>query len=212
MLTVGMVQENCFLARAEGSPDVVVIDPGDEAPRILKALEESGSTCAGILLTHTHFDHIGAVGDVVEATGCAVWCPEGEAHVMRDPNAEPRWRQFGPFRGHDPEHLVTGGERLELAGLEIEVVSTPGHSPAHVTYALREEGVLFSGDVLFQGSIGRVDLPGASMEVLMDSIGRLLDDYDDATTVCPGHMGVTNLGRERQTNPFVLEMLAARGR
>jgi glyoxylase-like metal-dependent hydrolase (beta-lactamase superfamily II) len=101
---------------------------------------------------------------------------------------------------------VAGGERLELAGLDIEVLHTPGHSPGHVTYAMGDEDALFSGDVLFEGSVGRVDLPGGDWDTLIASIGSLVDRFDEDTTVYPGHMGITTLGRERATNPFLREL------
>lgn len=207
MITVGMIQENSFLVSQEGATEAVIVDPGDEAPKLLAALEERGQTLAGILVTHTHFDHIGAVADLHDATGAEVWCPEGELQTLHDPNAVMRWEGFGPFRGYDAEHPVKGGDVVSLAGFDFQVVSTPGHSPDHVTYALPDEGALFSGDVLFQGSIGRTDLPGADHATLMRSIATLLERFDDAITVCPGHMGVTTLGQERRTNPFVLDLL-----
>ena len=207
MYTVGMIQENCFLVSHTGATEAVIVDPGDDAPKLLAAIEEHGLTLAGILITHTHFDHIGAVADLHDATGAEVWCPAGEVETLKDPNAVMRWEGFGPFRGYDPEHLVKGGDVVSLAGFDFQVVSTPGHSPDHVTYALPDEGALFSGDVLFQGSIGRTDLPGADHATLMRSIATLLERFDDATTVCPGHMGPTTLGQERRTNPFILDML-----
>lgn len=207
MYTVGMIQENCFLVSHTGATEAVIVDPGDDAPKLLAAIEEHGLTLAGILITHTHFDHIGAVADLHDATGAEVWCPAGEVETLKDPNAVMRWEGFGPFRGYDPEHLVKGGDVVSLAGFDFQVVSTPGHSPDHVTYALPDEGALFSGDVLFQGSIGRTDLPGADHATLMRSIAGLLERFDDATTVCPGHMGPTTLGQERRTNPFILDML-----
>lgn len=208
MYTVGMIQENTFLVSRKGGTEAVIIDPGEEAPKLLAAIEEHGLTLVGILITHTHFDHIGAVADLHDATGAEVWCPAGEVETLRDPNAVMRWEGFGPFRGYDPEHLVKGGDVVSLAGFDFQVVATPGHSPDHVTYALPDEGALFSGDVLFQGSVGRTDLPGADHATLMRSIATLLERFDDAITVCPGHMGVTTLGQERRSNPFVLEILA----
>jgi hydroxyacylglutathione hydrolase len=207
MITVGMIQENSFLVSHEGATEAVIVDPGDEAPKLLAAIEEHGLTLAGILVTHTHFDHIGAVADLHDATGAEVWCPAGEVETLRDPNAVMRWEGFGPFRGYDPEHLVKGGDVVSLAGFDFQVVSTPGHSPDHVTYALPDDGALFSGDVLFQGSVGRTDLPGADHATLMRSIALLLERFDDAITVCPGHMAPTTLGEERRTNPFVLDLL-----
>ena len=206
MFTVGMVQENCFLARPRGGDRAVMIDPGDEAPRLLGAINRAGVKLEAILLTHTHFDHVGAVAPIARATGAPVYCPQIEVPVLQDVMAFVPWPGFGPFESWDPEHTVAGGETLELAGLTFDVVFTPGHSPGHVTYAVPAEQVLFSGDVLFQGSVGRTDLLGGDWPTLARSIATLLERYPDETTVCPGHMGLTTLGRERQTNPFLAEL------
>jgi len=205
MFTVGMVQENCFLVRAEGSDRAVIVDPGEEAPRLLAAIEEAGVTLDAILLTHTHFDHVGAVAPVARATGAPVYCPRLEVPVLQDIMAFVPWPGFGPYESWDPEHTVAGGETLELAGLTFDIVFTPGHSPGHVTYSVRAEAALFSGDVLFEGSVGRIDLPGGDGPTLMRSIAELLERFDDETVVYPGHMGVTTLGRERTTNPFLTQ-------
>jgi len=205
MFTVGMVQENCFLVRAQGSDHAVIIDPGEEAPRLLQAIAQSGLTLDAILLTHTHFDHVGAVAPVARATGAPVHCPVLEVPVLQDVMAFVPWPGFGPYESWDPEHTVGGGETLQLAGLTFDVIFTPGHSPGHVTYAVRGEKALFSGDVLFEGSVGRIDLPGGDGPTLMRSIAGLLERFDDDTVVHPGHMGITTLGRERATNPFLTQ-------
>jgi hydroxyacylglutathione hydrolase len=202
--TVGPVQENAYIVRAGAqAAQAVMVDPGEEAERLLQAAKELGVEIEAILVTHCHFDHIGAVAPLARATGAPVYCPEVERPVLMDIM---RWVPpgFGPFESHEPEHTVAGGERLRLAGLEIEVLSTPGHSPGHVTYAV--PGALLSGDVLFQGSVGRVDLPGGDWSTLERSIEGLLRDYPAETVVYPGHMGVTTLGRERDTNPFLTEL------
>src|SRR4051812_22292598 len=131
MLTVGPVQENCFIARREGSDRAVIVDPGEEAERLLAAIEELGVGLDGILLTHTHFDHVGAVAPVARATGAEVWVPELEKGVLQDINAYVPWAEFGPFEDYEAEHTVSGGERLQLAGFDIDVIFTPGHSPGH---------------------------------------------------------------------------------
>jgi hydroxyacylglutathione hydrolase len=210
--TVGMVQENCYIARA--APDArqaVIIDPGDEAPRLLKAIEDLDVTIEAILVTHCHFDHIGAVAPVAEATGAPVYCPELERPVLADIMSYVPFPGFGPFDSYEADHTVRGGERLSLAGLEFDVRFTPGHSPGHVTYALEAQQALFSGDVLFQGSVGRTDLPGGDWNVLFDSIAELVQAFPAETIVYPGHMAVTTLGRERDTNPFLSELRASTG-
>jgi glyoxylase-like metal-dependent hydrolase (beta-lactamase superfamily II) len=201
--TVGQVAENCYIARPDGSDRGVIVDPGDEAERILHAVDELGLGIDAILVTHCHFDHIGAVAPVAEATGAPVYCPEIEVPVLADIMSYVPWPGFGPFESYDADEIVAGGERLELAGMEIDVVFTPGHSPGHVTYAIPSESALFSGDVLFQGSVGRVDLPGGDWPTLLESIRGLVETYPEETTVYPGHMGITTLGAERATNPFL---------
>ena len=203
--TVGPVQENCFVVRAKGGERAVVIDPGEEAPRLLAAIGELGVTVEAILLTHTHFDHVGAVAPLARATGAPVYCPQLERAVLADIMSYVPWPGFGPFESYDADETVEGGEHLSLAGLEIDVIFTPGHSPGHVTYAV--DGALFSGDVLFEGSVGRTDLPGGDWPTLARSIQSLLDAYPDETPVHPGHMGQTTLGQERRTNPFLHELV-----
>jgi hydroxyacylglutathione hydrolase len=204
MFTVGPVAENCFLFRQDGAREALIVDPGEEAPRLLGAIEELGLELQAILLTHTHFDHVGAVAPVAKATGAPVYCPKLEVPVLQDIMSYVPWPGFGPFESWDPEETVEGGERLQLAGFDIDVIFTPGHSPGHVTYAA--EDALFSGDVLFEGSVGRVDLPGGDWATLSRSIEGLLDRYPDDQRVFPGHMGLTTLGRERATNPFLREL------
>jgi glyoxylase-like metal-dependent hydrolase (beta-lactamase superfamily II) len=205
--TVGPVQENCHIVRVQGDPRAVIIDPGDEAPRLLGAVESLGiDQVEAILLTHTHFDHIGAVAPVARATGAPVYCPELETQVLANIMDYVPWPGFGPFENYEADHTVTGGETLDLAGLPFEVTFTPGHSPGHVSYALVDVPALFSGDVLFQGSVGRVDLPGGDWPTLLGSIESLIAAYPAQTTVYPGHMGITTLGQERDTNPFLREL------
>jgi hydroxyacylglutathione hydrolase len=231
MFTVGPVQENAYIATAgRESGRAVMVDPGDESERLLAAARALGVEIEAILITHCHFDHIGAVAPVARATGAPVYCPAIERTLLSDIAT---WTPpgFGPFEGWEPEHTVAGGERLTLAGLDIEVLSTPGHSPGHVTYAIvpaaasgpspsdatagaapaegtppAQAPALLSGDVLFQGSVGRVDLPGGDWAVLERSIAMLLERFPGESVVYPGHMGVTTLERELSTNPYLAEL------
>ena len=206
MLTVGPIGENCFVLRREGSGSGLIVDPGEEPDRILGKVEEMGVKVDAILLTHCHFDHIGAVAPVATITGAPVYCPQLETPVLADIMAFVPYAGFGPFESYDADETVEGGEALELAGLTIDVLFTPGHSPGHVTYSVRDEEAIFSGDVLFQGSVGRVDLPGGDGPTLMRSIATLVESLPPETGVYPGHMGVTTLGAERATNPFLAEL------
>ncbi len=297
--TVGQVAENCFFAARDGATQAIVVDPGDEGDRLIAALDELGLGVEAILLTHTHFDHVGAVAPLARHTGAPVYCPELEKHVLADIMSYVPWPGFGPFESYDADVLVAGGERLELAGFEIDVLFTPGHSPGHVTYAIAAlevtveaillththfdhvgavaplaratgapvtcpalevellksiptfpgfgpyegwtpehtveggevldwaglrcevlftpghspghvtyafDGVLASGDVLFESSIGRTDLPGGDWPTLAESLRKLVEGYPPETVVYPGHMGITTLGAERATNPFLAEL------
>lgn len=205
-LTVGPVAENTFLAiNEESGNEAILIDPGDEPDSIKQAIEGSNATVKAILLTHTHFDHVGAVKAMAEHTGAEVWVPKLEKHILADINSYLRFPGVGPFESYDAEHEVEGGEKLQLAGFDIDVYFTPGHSPGHVSYSIPEHSALFSGDVLFQGSIGRTDLPGGDTQTLLDSIAMLVDKLPPETAVFPGHMGVTTLETEAKTNPFLTQ-------
>jgi hydroxyacylglutathione hydrolase len=204
-LAVGPIAENCFIVRREGATKTLVVDPGEEAERILAELAEMGAEVEAILVTHCHFDHIGAVAPVAAATGAPVYCPELEVPLLADIMSFVPYPGFGPFESYEADETVKGGEALELAELTLDVLFTPGHSPGHVSYSVREEAALFSGDVLFQGSVGRVDLPGGDGPTLMRSIQSLLESHPGETVVYPGHMGMTTLAAEQATNPFLAQ-------
>lgn len=206
-LTVGPVAENTFLVINEEQENAaILVDPGDEPDSIKQAIESSGADVKAILLTHTHFDHVGAVKPMAEHTGAEVWVPKLEKHILADINTYIRFPGVGPFESYDAEHEVAGGEKLMLAGFEIDVYFTPGHSPGHVSYSIPAHSALFSGDVLFQGSIGRTDLPGGDMQTLLDAIKMLMDTLAPETAVFPGHMGVTTLEAEAKSNPFLTSL------
>jgi hydroxyacylglutathione hydrolase len=204
---LGPVMTNCYVVRAErGATEAIVVDPGAESPRLRLELARDGATCAAILVTHTHYDHIGAVADLAEGTGAPVYAPAGELPVLERP--DDFYGSLGvSIRPWTPEYLLEGGEELALGGIAFEVVSVPGHSPAHLAY--HADGCLFSGDVLFAGSVGRTDLLGGSWETLVESIRTLTERYPPETTVYSGHGPPTTLGAELARNPFLAELRAS---
>jgi len=204
--TVGPFQENTYVLRADGSDRAIVIDPGDNGEQLLEAIEKLGATVEAILITHTDVDHVGAVAPLAKATGAPVYCPKLEVDRLADIMGHVPVEGIGPYEGYDADETVEGGETLDLAGLRIEVVATPGHTEGHVTYVFPDEGVIASGDVLFQNSVGRTDRPNGDHQTLLDSIATLLERCPDDTLVLPGHMGTTTLGREKATNPFLAEI------
>lgn len=190
-MPLGPYRTNCYLVAREGASDVAVVDPGDTPDLVLEVLAERGLHARGVLVTHGHDDHLGAVKGVAEAAGVDVWMPRGEADDLRE-RAE---------AAHEPDHLLDGGELVSVAGIDFEVTFVPGHSRASIAY--HADGHLFSGDVLFAGSVGRTDFEGGDMPTLLASIGRLMEAYPPETMVLPGHGPLTTLGAERAGNPFL---------
>ena len=202
---LGPIGTNGYLVRADqDATEAVVIDPGAEPERLLDALERLRSRCAAILITHGHWDHLGAVADLAEATGAPVYMAEDERVLLEDLNS------FTPpgleLRPYTPDVGLSGDETLDLAGISFRTLRVPGHSPAHLAYSA--EGCLFSGDLLFAGSVGRTDLPGADWEMLVESIRMLADRFPPETIVYPGHGSETSLGAELARNPFLAELRA----
>ena len=201
---LGPAQENCYFVRAErGASEAVVIDPGDDGAQLRLELASRGARCVAILITHSHWDHLGGVADLAEGTGAPVYISETEKPVLERP------RDFFPdvpIRAHDAEVALTGDETFELAGISFETLSVPGHSPGHLAY--HADDSLFSGDVLFQGSVGRTDLPFSDWDTLVESIRSLADRLPSDTVVYPGHGPQTTLGAELAANPFLAELRA----
>jgi hydroxyacylglutathione hydrolase len=202
---LGPIGTNCYVVRSErGSQEAVVVDPGADVARVRLELAGMKAACSAILITHGHWDHLGAVADLAEATGAPVHMAEDERILLEDVNS------FTPpgvrLRPYTPDVLLQGDETLDLAGISFETLRVPGHSPAHLAYYA--DGRLFSGDLVFAGSVGRTDLPGADWETLVESIRTLADRFPPDTVICPGHGPETTLGAELAGNPFLAELRA----
>lgn len=203
---LGPAGTNCYVVRASRTaPDAVVVDPGADASQLRLELARMGARCAAILVTHSHWDHIGAVADLAEGTGAPVHMADAEAFVLERPDDV-----YGALgvrvRPWSPEVRLQGDETLTLAGVELETLRVPGHSPGHL--AFHADGSLFSGDVLFAGGVGRVDLPGGDWDALIGSIRQLADRFPPGTVVYSGHGPPTTLGDELARNPFLAELRA----
>jgi hydroxyacylglutathione hydrolase len=202
---LGPIGTNCYLVRSEpGAAEAVVVDPGAEAERLLLELDGMSATCAAILITHGHWDHLGAVAELAEATGAPIYMAQDERVLLEDVNSfTPPGVQLRPAT---PDVLLQGDESLELAGISFETLRVPGHSPAHLAYYA--DGCLFSGDLVFAGSVGRTDLPGADWDTLVESIRTLAERFSPETVIYPGHGPETTLGAELARNPFLSELRA----
>jgi len=203
-LPLGPLQTNCYLVADTETRDAVVIDPGAEAPVILAALAERRWQARAVLLTHAHFDHIGAVAPVVAATGAPLAIHPLELPLLRQGGGAASF-SFDVPACPEPDRLLEPGQPLQAGSLSFEVLFVPGHTPGHVAFYHAAGGVVLSGDVLFQQGIGRTDLRGGNYAVLMRSIREVLLALPDDTTVCPGHGEVTTIGEERRDNPFLAE-------
>jgi hydroxyacylglutathione hydrolase len=200
---MGPFQSNCYVLRADrGATDAAIVDPGDDPTPLRLELARMGAGTAGILVTHADIDHIGGVADLAEGTGAEVWAPAGEVEALRTGTT----RGGGRVRPHDPAHSVSGGDTITVAGIEFEVVDVPGHSAGHV--AFHAGGALFGGDLVFAGSVGRVDLAGGDWDALLASVRALAEHFPPETAIYPGHGPATTLGDELARNPYLAELRA----
>lgn len=201
-LPVGMMRANAYIVSRKGEKEAFIVDPGDEVSRLEQMLKEKQLTLGAILLTHGHFDHIGAARKLKESTGAKIYAMKEEQETLENPD----WNlsaDYGSGYGVEADVFLRDKEHLNLAGISIEVLHTPGHTPGGCCYYLADEGVLFSGDTLFHTSIGRSDFPGGSEAVLIRSIKEKLLCLPEDTKVYTGHMEATDIHTEKVFNPFL---------
>jgi hydroxyacylglutathione hydrolase len=206
MLTLGIAQTNCYVVGDQQTRDAIAIDAPDDAARIHGIAEKEGWTIREILATHAHFDHVLAVRELKALTGATFRLHQNDLDLLHE---LPEWMKMITGQvvppAPEPDVFVNEGDVIMVGSIRLEVLYTPGHAPGHVAYIMHSDRVAFSGDCLFENSIGRVDLPGGDYDTLMRSISDKLLPLGDDFKVAPGHMGYTTIGRERMSNPYIVD-------
>jgi hydroxyacylglutathione hydrolase len=203
-VVVGLFQENCWIIGSRRRGEALVVDPGDEPDEILALARDMGVRITRVVASHAHLDHIMAVRAVVDASGAPFLLHRSDVPIARDmPGSALRLLGQDVPPAPEPSAYPSDGDDLEVAGVTLRVIHTPGHTPGSLCLYAPEAGLLFSGDTLFRESIGRTDLPGGDTQQILRSIGERLLTLPDDTRVLPGHMQETTIGHERVHNPFV---------
>ena len=203
-ITVGLLQENCYIFGCAETREGVVIDPGDNARAILRLVEQTGLHIGKIINTHAHLDHVLAVNDIKRLTGAQFYLHDLDLPTLHEvPDRALLWLDSEVDPVVEPDQSLVHGQTIDVGNQQLEVRFTPGHAPGHVVFVHHATRTVFAGDTLFQGSIGRYDLPGGDLPTLLASIREQLLTLDDTYVVYPGHGQATTIGVERETNPFV---------
>lgn len=202
-IVVGPFQVNCYLVMRPEPKEAVIVDPGADADRIVQEIERLDMEPKAILLTHGHGDHIAAVSELIKQFDLKLYVGKDDADLLSDPEKNVSAFLGTPITTPEPDHLVEDEQVVRVAGMNFLVLSTPGHTPGGVSYLLQEDGKLLCGDCVFQGSIGRTDLPGGSHEQLLRSIHEKILRLPDSVVLYPGHGPTTTVGAERNSNPFL---------
>ncbi|MEH6946206.1 MBL fold metallo-hydrolase [Peribacillus asahii] len=202
-IPLGPLQTNCYILSDDQT--CIIFDPGEEPQKLIQYIQTKKLQPLAVLLTHAHFDHIGALDAIREHYQIPAYIHQREAKWLSDPalNGSQRWFPDCPMRLKPAEHVLTSEQELTIGSFHFQLFETPGHSPGSISYYLKDKGMLFSGDVLFLNSVGRTDLPGGNHDELLQSIENKLLPLPDDTIVCPGHGPVTTIGDERVSNPFL---------
>lgn len=203
MMVLGDVRTNCYLLINEETKEALVVDPADRADVIVRKLIDEGLTLKAILLTHGHGDHILAVGDLKKQFGVKVYAAKAEEALLSDAAQNLSKALFGIVVTVKPDILLEDGQEFEAAGIRLRMLHTPGHTPGGCCYYQAEEKILFSGDTLFCGSIGRTDFPGGSLSELVRSVKEKLLVLPEDVKVYPGHEEITTIGHEKRYNPYM---------
>ena len=202
-LVLGAVATNCYVVSNEDTKEAIVIDPAEHAGKIIKVLEKEGASLKAILLTHGHFDHMTAANELREKTGAKLYAHEAEAELLKTPELNLSMAFTGRSVSTEADVLVKDGEVLALAGMELKVIHTPGHTKGGCCYLLENQGILFSGDTLFQRTIGRTDFPTGDYQTLLDSVRKRLFVLNEEIKVLPGHNDTTTIAYEKKYNSEV---------
>ena len=200
---VGMIGTNCYLVINEETKESVMVDPGAYPAKVKNAVKEQGLKLKAVLLTHAHFDHIMGLSDVMEDVKVPVYVEEADLPMMTDGESNLSSTYVRGGYRFEEAVPVSDGQQLEIAGFQFRVIHTPGHTKGSCCYYLKDEGVLFSGDTVFYGSVGRTDFPGGSTAEIVRSLHKLVDSLPEETEVFPGHDASTTIGYEKRYNPFV---------